>query len=73
MLSDPVTGQKVHDDRLIDSSGGPVVNILNTSLKLELGLLEETFKAVTLLPHPLSVHEDTEAFIEREIVEGGLL
>jgi hypothetical protein len=60
VLSDPVTGQKVHHDQFIDSSGSSVINILHRGLKLELGLLEETLEAIILLPGPLTVHEHAE-------------
>src|SRR4030067_3445217 len=42
VLSDPVTGQKVHHDRFIDPPGSPVINVFDRGLQLELGLLEET-------------------------------
>jgi hypothetical protein len=73
VLSDPVTGQEIHHNRFIDPPGSSVINVLDRGLKLELGLLEETFKAIILLPGPLAIHEDAEAFIEGEILEGGLL
>jgi hypothetical protein len=73
VLSDPVTRQKVHHDRFVDPSGGSVINVLDRGLKFESGLLEETFKAIILLPGPMTIHEDAEAFIERKILEGGLL
>jgi hypothetical protein len=73
VLSDPVAGQKVHHDRFIDSPGSPVINILDRGLKFEFSLLEETFKAMILLPDPLAIHKDAEAFIEGQIVEGGLV
>jgi hypothetical protein len=73
VFSDPVTGQKVHHDRFVDPSGGSVINVLDRGLKFEFGLLEETFKAMILLPGPLTIHEDAEAFIEGKVVEGSLL
>ena len=72
VLSDSVTRQKIHHDRLFDSSGGSVINILDRGLKFEFSLLEETFKAMILLPDPLTIHEDAEPFIKGKIVEGGL-
>ena len=73
VLSDPVTREKIHQHRFIDPSGSSVINVLDRGLKLEFGLLEETFKAMILLPGLLTIHEDAEAFIEGEIVDGGLL
>jgi hypothetical protein len=73
VLSDPVTGDKVHEDRFVDPSGGSVINVLDRGLKFEFGLLEETFKAMILLPGPLTIHEDAEAFIEGKVVERSLL
>jgi hypothetical protein len=73
VLSDPVTRQKVHHDRFVDPSGSSVINVLDRGLKFKLGLLEETFEAMILLPDPLAIHEDAEAFIKGEIMEGSLL
>jgi hypothetical protein len=73
VLSDPVTRQKVHHDRFVDPSGSSVINVLDRGLKFKLGLLEETFEAMILLPNPLTIHEDAEAFIKGKIMERGLL
>jgi hypothetical protein len=73
MSPDPVTGDETGYHRFLDSSGGLVINVLDAGLKFKFGVLEEAFEPFVLLPGPLAVHEHTQAFLEREIVEGGLL
>jgi hypothetical protein len=73
VFSDPVTGDETGHHRLLDSPRGFVINIFDTSLKFKFGVLKEAFEPFVLLPGPLAVHEHPQAFLEREIVEGGLL
>jgi hypothetical protein len=73
MVSDPVAGGKIEEDRFFDAPGCFEVNIFDAGLEFKLGLLEKSFEASVFLPGPLTVNEDTKAFIEGEILEGRLL
>jgi len=73
VFSDPVAGDETEDHRLLDSPRGFVINVLDTCLKFKFGVLEEAFETFVFLPGPLVIHEHAKAFLEREILEGGLL
>jgi hypothetical protein len=69
---DPLAGREAEDHGFFDPSGSSEVNVLWGGLKFEFGLPEEAFEPFVLLPGPLSIHEDAEAFLEREVPEGRL-
>jgi hypothetical protein len=73
MASDPVTGGEIQEHRFFDASGCFKVNIFDAGLEFKFGLFEKSFEASVFLPAPLTVNEDTQAFIEGEILKGGLL
>jgi hypothetical protein len=73
VISDPVTRGKAQDHRFLYTPGSSVVDILDTSLKLQFGVLEEPFEVFVFFPDLLAIHEKTQTFLEREGVEGGLL
>jgi hypothetical protein len=73
MFSNPVTGDEIHDYWFFDSPRSFVVNILDTGLELEFGLLKEPLESFIFLPSPLAIDQHPEPFIKREIVTGGLL
>jgi hypothetical protein len=73
MVSDPVTGGKIQEDRFFDASGCFEVDIFDAGLEFKLGLSEKPFEASVFPPGPLTVNKDTKAIIEREILEGRLL
>ena len=72
MVSDPVTGGEIQEHRFFDAPGCFEVNIFDAGLEFKFGLFEKSFEASVFLPGPLTVNEDTQAFIEGEILKGRL-
>src|SRR5512139_1806951 len=73
MVSDPVAGGQIQEDRFFDAPGCFEVNVFDAGLEFKLGLLQESFEASVFLPGPLTIDEDAKAFIEGQILEGRLL
>jgi hypothetical protein len=73
MVSDPVAGGKSEEDRFLDTPGCFEINVLDAGLEFKLGLLEKSFETSILSPGPLTVNQETKAFIEGEALEGRLL
>ena len=73
VVADPVTGGKAQDHRFFHSSGGSVVDVLDTGLKLEFCIFEEAFETFVFLPAPLALDQHPKTFFEGEIPEGRLL
>ena len=66
---DPVAGDEAHHDRLIDSPGGFVVDILHAGVELQPGVFQISFHPVIFFPCPLAIHNEAETFREGESVQ----
>jgi len=64
-VSDPLTGGQAQDHGLINASWGFEVDILDTCIDFEPGVLKEPFHFLLFLPAPLLIHEERETLIKR--------
>ena len=72
-VSDPVAGGQAQDHGLIDASWGFEIDILDTGIEFEPGILKEPFHLSLLLPGPLLIHEEREALIKRQVIDPGMV
>jgi len=65
---DPVAGDEVHHDRLVDSPRGFIVDILHASVKFQPGIFQIAIHPVVFLPGPLAIHDEAETLCKGEPV-----
>ena len=70
---DPVAVGQAEDDGLINAPWGLVIDILDTGIDLELGIVEEAFHFPVFLVGALPVYKEGEALLKRQILDVGLV
>jgi hypothetical protein len=63
----------VEDDGLIETSGSSEVDVFGAGIDFESGDLEETLQAPVLLPGPLTIDDESDSFLEGQILGVRLL
>jgi len=67
-IGNPFTLSQLEDDRFIETSGSSEVDVFCAGIDFESGDVEETLQTSVLLPSPLTIDDESDSFLEGQIL-----